>query len=67
MLFTKSMEVTKLHCIRHRQVYILCSKVYEYFDNHSEFSKKDPSVPRQSCSDEIARNCLMWLCTSLES
>ena len=52
MLFTKSIKVTKLHCIRHRQV-DFC--VVNYFDNHSEFLKKNLSVPRQSCSDGIAR------------
>ena len=50
MLFTKSLEVTKLP-----GKYTFCVVNYEYFDNHSEFSKKDLSVPRQSCSDGIAR------------
>ena len=44
----------KLHCLRHRQVYF-CVVNYEYFDNRSEFKKKDLSVPWQSCSDQIAR------------
>ena len=50
--FTKSIEVTKLHCVRHRQV-DFCGINYEYFNNHSEF--KILSASRQSCSDEIAR------------
>ena len=54
MLFTKSLKVIKLRCIRHRQV-DFCVVNYEYFDNHSEVLKKDPSVPQQSCSDGIAR------------
>ena len=39
MLFTKSLEVTKLHCVTHRQV-DFCVVNYEYFDNHLEFLKK---------------------------
>ena len=54
MLFTKSIEVKKLHCVRHREV-DFCVVNYEYFDNHSELKKKDPSILWQSCSDGIAR------------
>ena len=32
--------------------------MYEYFNNHLEFLKKVPSVPRQSRSDGIARKSL---------
>ena len=54
VLFTKSLKVTKLHCVRHRQV-DFCAVNYEYFNNHSEVLMKDPSILRQSCSDGIAR------------
>ena len=52
--FTKSLVIMKLHYVRHRQV-DFCVVNSEYFDNHSEFKKMDPSMSRQSCSDEIAR------------
>ena len=54
--FYEITQVTKLHCVRHRQVYFcVVNYMYEYFDNHSEFKKKDPSVPQQFCSDGSAR------------
>ena len=38
MLFMKSLEVTKLRCVRHRQIdFCVVNYMYEYFDNHSEF------------------------------
>ena len=39
MFFMKSLAVTKLHCVRHRQV-DFCVVSYEYFDNHSEFLER---------------------------
>ena len=59
MLCTKSLAVTKLHCVRHRQVDFLCSKInyeYNYFDNISS-----PAVMG------LPENRLVSLCTGLES
>ena len=46
MRFTKSVEVTKLHCLRHRQVdfCVVNSAVFEYLDNSSEFKSIAPTV-----------------------
>ena len=48
---TRGYKVT----LRKTQVSRFCVVNYEYFDNHSQFLKKNLSAPQQSCSIGIAR------------
>ena len=62
----KLIEVTKLQCVRHRQVEF-CVLNYEYFNNHSEFLKWIRQCLGSPAVMGLPENRLVWLRTSLES